>query len=244
MYKRIVTRFGILLEMVSDNEPQFTSDVWEDLMERLAIKHRLTTMYKPSTNGLVERTNKMLCSIIAKEAETKTDANGWDLKIHHAMWVYNSTFKMATGFSPFCLAYGIEALLPIEYELMTLRTAIKTRLDLDESQQRQLVQFNELDEVQLRAREAIEVAQTKMKKVWNGKVKKRVFKIGDLVMMYDSRHFRRAHKKLLPKWFGLYEIKEVFTTNGTYSLRNLDGTNYPDQVNHDKLKKAYVDLLD
>ena len=62
--------------------------------------------------------------------------------------------------------------------------------------------------------------------------------------MYDSRHFRRAHKKLLPKWFGPYEIKEVFTTNGTCSLRNLDRTNYPDQVNHNKLKKAYVDLLD
>ncbi len=83
-----------------------------------------------------------------------------------------------------------------------------------------------------------------MKKTWDARVKKRVFKVGDLMMMYDSRHFRRAHKKLLPKWFGPYEIKEVFTTNGTYSLRNSDGTLYPDRVNHDKLKKVYVDLLD
>ena len=54
VYKHIVTRFGIPLEMVSDNGPQFTSDVWEHLIERLAIKLRFTTMYKPSTNGLVE----------------------------------------------------------------------------------------------------------------------------------------------------------------------------------------------
>ena len=54
VYERIVTRFGILLEMISDNGPQFTNVIWEDLMERLAIKHRFTTMYKPSTNGLVE----------------------------------------------------------------------------------------------------------------------------------------------------------------------------------------------
>ena len=148
------------------------------------------------------------------------------------------------GIFSFRLAYGIEALLPIEFELMTLRTASKARLDLEEFQQRRLVQLNELDEVQLRARQTIEVAQAKMKKAWDARVKKRVFKVGDLVMMYDSRHFRRAHKKLLPKWFGPYEIKEVFTTNGTYSLRNLDGTPYPDRVNHDKLKKAYVDLLD
>ena len=54
---------------------------------------------------------------------------------------------MIMGFSPFRLACDIKALLPIEYELMTLRTAIKTRLDLDESQQRRLVELNKLDEV-------------------------------------------------------------------------------------------------
>lgn len=52
VYEHIVTHFDIPLEMVSDNGPQFTSDVWEDLMVRLAIKHRFTT--KPSTNKLVE----------------------------------------------------------------------------------------------------------------------------------------------------------------------------------------------
>ena len=133
MYERIVTRFGILLEMISDNGPQFTNVIWEDLMERLAIKHRFTTMYKPSTNGLVERTNKTLCSMIAKEAETRADASDWDLKIHYAMRAYNSTFKTTMGFSHFRSTSGIEALLPIEYELMTLRTAIKTWLNLDES---------------------------------------------------------------------------------------------------------------
>ena len=71
-------------------------------------------------------------------------------------------------------------------------------------------------------------------------MKKRVFKTGDLVTMYDSRHFRRAHNRLLLKWFGPYEIKEVFATNGTYSLYNLDGTNNPDRVNHYKLKKNSV----
>ena len=96
-------------------------------------------MYKPSTNGLVERTNKTLCSMIAKETETRTNASDRDLKIHHAMWVYNAIFKTATEFSIFRLAYSIEVLLPIKYELMSLRTATKTRMDLDKFQQRRLV---------------------------------------------------------------------------------------------------------
>ena len=67
-----------------------------------------------------------------------------------------------------------------------------------------------------------------MKKMWDVKVKKRVFKTKYLVIMYDLRYFHRGHKKLLLRWFGPYKIKEVFATNGTYSLHNLDGTNYPD----------------
>jgi hypothetical protein len=111
----------------------------------------------------------------------------------------NQHSKQLRNFFHFRLVYDIEALFTIECELLILRTATKTRLNLDESQQRRLIQLNELEEVQLRARQTIEVILAKIKKAWDVKVKKRVFKTGDLVMMYDSRHFCRAHKKLLPK---------------------------------------------
>lgn len=65
----IVTRFGIPLEMISDNGPQFINEVIEELMKKLVIKHKITTTYKPSTNGLVECTNKVLCNILNKEAK-------------------------------------------------------------------------------------------------------------------------------------------------------------------------------
>ncbi len=118
----------------------------ENLLARLAMKHRFTIMYKPNTNGLVERTSKTLCSMLAKEAEVHVNICDWDLKIHHVVWVYNTTYKIATGYSPFRLTYGMETLLPIEPKVMTLRTATMMRLPLDESQQYRLLQLNELDE--------------------------------------------------------------------------------------------------
>ncbi len=63
------------------------------------------------------------------------------------MWVYNTTYKTTTGYSPFRLTYGMEAILPIELEVMTLRTATTMRLPLDESQHHQLLQLNKLDEL-------------------------------------------------------------------------------------------------
>ncbi len=71
----------------------------------------------------------------------------WDLKIHHVVWVYNTTYKIDTWYSPFCLTYGMEALLPLELEIMILRIAMTMKLPLDESQRHQLLQLNELDEL-------------------------------------------------------------------------------------------------
>ncbi len=63
------------------------------------------------------------------------------------LWVYNTTYKMATGYSSFRLTYGMEAFLPIELEVITLRTAATMRLPLDESQRHRLLQLNKLDEL-------------------------------------------------------------------------------------------------
>jgi len=185
LYERVFTQFGAPLEIVSDNGPQFLSEVVENLLAHLTVKHRFTTMYKPNTNGLVERTNRTLCSMLAKDAKVHVNICDWDLKIHHVVWVYNTTYKTATWYSPFRLTYRMEALLPIELEVMTLRTATTMRLPLDESQRHQLLQLNELDELQLKARQSIEVTQAQQKKAFDKKVKKKEFKEGDLVMMFD-----------------------------------------------------------
>jgi hypothetical protein len=69
LYERVFTQFGTLFEIVFDNRPQFLNEVMENLLTRLLMKHRFITMYKLGINGLIERTNRSLCSMLAKEAE-------------------------------------------------------------------------------------------------------------------------------------------------------------------------------
>jgi hypothetical protein len=90
----------------------------------------------------------------------------------------------------------------------------------------------------LRAHQSIEVAQAQRKKVFDKKVKKNEFKESDLVMMFDILHHRKAYKKLLRKWFGPFVIRKMFIDNGFYELENVDGSPYPNHINHDKLKKV------
>jgi hypothetical protein len=57
--------------------------------------------------------------MLAKEAKVHVNICDWDFKIHHVVWVYNTIYKTATWYSPFCLTYGMEALLPMELKVMT-----------------------------------------------------------------------------------------------------------------------------
>jgi hypothetical protein len=145
--ERVVTQFGTPLEIVSENGPQFLSGVVENLLARFVVKHRFTIMYKLNTNGLVERTNKKLCSMLTKKIEVHVNICDWDLKIHHVVWVYNTTYKTAIRYSPFRLTYGMEVLSPFEQEVMILRITTMVKLPLVESQCHQLLQFNELDDL-------------------------------------------------------------------------------------------------
>jgi len=68
-------------------------------------------------------------------------------------------------------------------------------------------------------------------------MKKKDFKEGDLIMMFNVQHHHKVYKKLLPKWFGPFVIKKVFVDNGSYELENVDGSPYLNCINHDRLKK-------
>ena len=54
--------------------------------------------------------------------ENKTS---WHLQLFSALWVYRTSMKTATGFTPFQLVYGIEAVLPIECEIPSLKLKLE-----------------------------------------------------------------------------------------------------------------------
>jgi transposase InsO family protein len=147
LYEQIFTQFATPFEIVFNNGLQFLSDIVKNLLAHLAMKHSFTILYNPSTNGLVERTNKTLCSMLIKEPEVHVNICDYDFKIHHVVWVYNITYKTNTKYSPFHLTYGMETFLPIELEVMTLCIPTTIKLFFKESQCHQLLQLTELDKL-------------------------------------------------------------------------------------------------
>ena len=79
-------------------------------------------MYKPQTNGAVEAANKNIKRILRKMVETSLD---YSEKLLFALWAYCTSFRTSTGATLYSLVYGMEAVLPVEIEMGSLRVALE-----------------------------------------------------------------------------------------------------------------------
>ena len=56
--------------------------------------------------------------------ETSRD---WSESLPFALWAYRTSFRTLTGATPYSLVYGMEAVLPVEIEMGSLRVALSIR---------------------------------------------------------------------------------------------------------------------
>ena len=73
-----------------------------------------TTPYRPEGNGLCERFNRTLISMLG--TLTEEFKSEWVNHVNMLTYAYNCTRSNATGFSPYYLLYGRHPLLPIDIE--------------------------------------------------------------------------------------------------------------------------------
>jgi hypothetical protein len=67
------------------------------------------------------------------------------LMLYSTLWDYQTSIKTATGFSPFQLVYGLEAGLPIECQIPSLKLEIQLLPDTSPLEER-LLYLEQLDE--------------------------------------------------------------------------------------------------
>ena len=184
LFTKIFTRFGMPREIVSDNSPQFISNLVQGVMEQYKIRHGNSMLYHLQASGQVESTNKVIESILTKTINMHRKY--YAKRLQEALRAYRTTWRNSMGHTPYELVYGKQVLLPIEFQIKTFRTAVQLGLDLSEAQQQRLLQLNELDEFR---RDAIQhnILIEKQCKRWHDKfIQKKQLQPGDWVLLYDS----------------------------------------------------------
>ncbi|XP_057862521.1 uncharacterized protein LOC131070878 [Cryptomeria japonica] len=132
------------------------------------------------------------------------------------------------------MVYGKLAMMSIEFEHKTLRTALQLNMNLFGAQRARFMQLNALDEVRKMSLQHIEVVQNQRTR-WHDKyITERKFKSRELALLYDSR-YKDSLGKLQTCWLGPYEVVEVFQ-NGSVQLATIDPDKFKLLVNCHRLR--------
>ena len=83
--------------ILSDNGPEFRSQLFNAWLDEVGIEHVSTTPLSPSSNGAVERCNRTLIESLRNLLSTPSD---WATNIPKAVITYNHTLHKELGMSP------------------------------------------------------------------------------------------------------------------------------------------------
>jgi hypothetical protein len=130
----------------------------------------------------------------------------WHTMLFLALWAYQTSVKSSTGFTPFQLVNGIEAIFSIECEIPSLKLVVKL-LPNTSAEEERLLYLMQLDETRRDAALVIETQKKRVKAQYDKHVKPCVFSEGDLVLLYEQDCGLLGVGKFDPMWRGPYIVK-------------------------------------
>jgi hypothetical protein len=178
MFRDIIfLRFG-------DGAPHFIDGNFRRYLKAQGVEHRIATPYHPQTSGQVETSNKQIKNILQKSVHEM--GRGWKEKLLEALWAYRTAYKTPIGMTPYQLVYGKTCHLPVELEYKSHWAIKKWHMDLPSAGIKRQMQLGELEESRERAYHNARMHKEKTKRWHDKRIKKKSFKLGDKVLIYNS----------------------------------------------------------
>ena len=133
----------------------------------------------------------------------------------------------------------MEAVLPIEVEIPSLRILMEAKLEEAEWVQARYDQLNLIEEKRLKAFCHGQLYQKRMIRAHDKKVCPLQFQERDLVLKKILSNQQDQRGKWAPNWNGPYVVKRAFSGRALI-LTEMDGSELPSPINSDAVKKYYA----
>ena len=98
LVEEVISRFGIPGRIHSDQGRQFESKFFQEICKLLQIEKTRTTAYHPQSDGMIERFNRTLTTMLS--AYVNDHHTDWDEHLPYAMMAYRSAENKTTVLTP------------------------------------------------------------------------------------------------------------------------------------------------
>jgi hypothetical protein len=221
----IIFRWGLLLEIVTDNGPAFLKALaW--LEKHYHIKHIRISGYNSRANGLVERSHFEVREAIFKACDGNQAK--WSSTAHSVFWAERVTIRRRLGCSPYFAATGTHPLLPIDIaEANYLLPPPASTLSTTDLIARRAITLQkrpaQLAQLKDKVYTARLVAAARFEKDHAHTIKNYNFKLGDLVLVRNTAIEKALNRKMRARYLGPV-IVLAKNKGGAYILSELDGS--------------------
>jgi len=200
------SRVGIPEEILSDQGSQFLSGVMKEVSRLLSMNQLVTTPYHSMCNGLVERFNGTLKTMLKRMCAEKP--KDWDRYLPALLFAYREVPQESLGFAPFALLYGRTVRGPMSI-LKEMWTKESTEPEVKLTYQYVLELQDRLQDTCEVVREELSRSQGRQKHYYDVKSREQKFQVGDKVLLL----LPTDGNKLLMQWNGPFEIVDCRNDN-------------------------------
>ena len=200
--EEIILFCGVSEALLLDRETNLLTHLMSNTCELLGIKRLSTTAYHPQCDGLVERYNCTLKTVLRKHAARY--GTQWDRLLPGVVWASRNTPHEAICKKPSYLLFGMDCRTPPEAAVLPPSSLRPTNVsDYREEITLSLYSARDL------AASCIQQAQKRYKKDYDQKAIVEKYLVGDwLLVKFPADETGKNHKLSQP-WHGLYRVVEI-----------------------------------
>ena len=136
----IVRLHGVLVSIVSNRDPRFTSRFWPSLQAALGTRLHFSTTFHPQTDGQSERTIQTLEDMLR---DCVMEFKGsWDTHLALMEFAYNNSYQASIEMTPFQALHGRKCRTPVCWDEVSERRLVGPELVQITSEKVKVVQDN------------------------------------------------------------------------------------------------------
>nr|GFB57481.1 putative reverse transcriptase domain-containing protein [Tanacetum cinerariifolium] len=194
--KKVVTRHGIPVSIISDRDPRFASNFWRAFQKALGTRLDMSTAYHPKTDGQSERTIQTLEDML--RACVIDFGNGWERHLPLVEFSYNNSYHASIKAAPFEALYGCKCRSPVCWAEVGDAQLIGPKI------------IQETTEKIVQIKQRLQAVRDRQKSYADVRRKPLEFQVGDKVMLKVSpwkgvvRFGKRG--KLNPRYIGPFKV--------------------------------------